>query len=112
MFFSENHFLLPHIHVVVDGKICKRLTGVDTRLMVATRLVGFDPQFGRPIIDLVKVDKVFVDLGTMPEGLKDLLPDWFYHSQEVNIIDSSDRPLAELLANFGVMSDVENESQS
>ncbi|MBD3255982.1 MAG: hypothetical protein GF383_12880, partial [Candidatus Lokiarchaeota archaeon] len=60
---------MPHIYVAKDGKLCKRLTGVDTRLMVGTRLVGFDPELGRPIIDLVKVDKVFVDLGTMPQEL-------------------------------------------
>ncbi len=112
MFISENHFLLPHVQVVVDGKIHHRITGVDTQLMVGTRIVGYDPEHGVPIIDLVKVDRILIDLGTMPEGLFEMLPDWFFHTSNIQLINSRQEPPAEPTSDTGVESNAEDESKS
>jgi len=63
--------------VLKDDMPIGNLLAIDTDLMVAERLMGYDPQTGHPISDLVKVDKImFVEKG-MAEGLADLIPDEF-----------------------------------
>lgn len=75
MYIQNGHFLSPYLLVLRDGKSCSRLVSVDTDLMIGVRLVGFDPETGEQLTDLVKIDKVmFVNL---PEGLRDLIPDGF-----------------------------------
>lgn len=74
MWICENHFLSPFVVVKVNGEELNRVMGVDTELMVAMRLVGYEPENMRPIVDLIKVDGVEFRLDEMPEGIKDLLP--------------------------------------
>lgn len=73
MYICQGHFLAPHVIVVKDGLPLGRLVAVDTDLMVAERLVGFDSETGEPLTDLVKVEQV-VFKSDIPPGLKDLLP--------------------------------------
>jgi hypothetical protein len=102
MFICENHFLLPFTCAAVDKRLVTRLTGVDTTLMIGMRLVGYDSSTGRPVIDLVKVDEVLLDVGQMPDGLTDLLPDWIQHSGQVRLIDSSESTLENVLEELGI----------
>jgi hypothetical protein len=73
MYISAGHFLAPHLAATQDGEPCNRLVAVDTELMVGVRLTGYHPDNGSEIIDLIKVDKVF--LINVPPGLMDLVPD-------------------------------------
>lgn len=100
MFISENHFLLPFTMASADSKIIKRLMGVDTELMVGMRLVGYDSGTGRPVIDLLKIDGVYLDIGSMPEGLSDLLPEPI--SGKVVFVDSSKDSLENYFKNLGL----------
>lgn len=73
MYICQGHFLAPHVIVIKDGQPLGRLVSVDTELMVAQRLVGFDAESGEAFTDLVKVDQVVFN-AEIPVGLKDLLP--------------------------------------
>ena len=73
MYICQGHFLAPHIIVIKDNVPVARIMSVDTDLMVAERLVGFDPEDGQPLVDLIKIDQVIFK-SDMPPGLKDLLP--------------------------------------
>lgn len=76
MYISQGHFLTPFIVVLKDGKPVGRLIAVDTDLKVGIRLVGFDPEEGLPITDLVEVDEITF-VSDMPEDLRDLIPEGF-----------------------------------
>lgn len=73
MYICQGHFLADYILVIKDEKPLGRIISVDTDLLVAERLVGFDPETGGPLTDLIKVDLV-VFRSDIPAGLKDLLP--------------------------------------
>jgi hypothetical protein len=71
------HFLERYVVVVKNGKPIERLLAVDTDLLVAQRVVGFNQSNGELLTDLTKVDEVLFHTDEMPEELKDLLPDNF-----------------------------------
>lgn len=73
MYICQGHFLAPYVIVIKDDQPLGRLVSIDTELMVAQRLVGYQQDTGESITDLVKVDKVFFST-TIPANLKDLLP--------------------------------------
>lgn len=73
MYICEGHFLADFILILKDGKPVGNLMAVDTDLLVAKRLVGFDPETGEPISDLIKVDQVMF-AESMPNNLKNLIP--------------------------------------
>jgi len=73
MFICQGHFLADYLIILKDGKPVGRVISVDTDLMVVERLVGFDPEDGNPLTDLIKIDQVLFK-SNMPEILKDLLP--------------------------------------
>ena len=77
MYICNGHFLAPNMVVIKDNKPCERLMAVDTDLLVAVRLVGYDPEDGSDLIDLVKVDNIFFIKKNMPPGLIDLIPEGF-----------------------------------
>jgi hypothetical protein len=74
MYITQGHFLSPFTVVIKDDKPINRLMAIDTDLMVVTRLVGYDPDDGLPIIDLVTVDKVLFVTEGMPQNLLDIIP--------------------------------------
>lgn len=73
MYICQGHFLADHIVIMKDDRPVGRIMSVDTDLLVAERLVGFDPEDGQPLVDLIKIDQVLFK-STIPNGLKDLLP--------------------------------------
>ncbi len=74
MYITAGHFLAPYIIVLKDGEPIGRVIAVDTELLVAQRLVGFDSETGAELTDLVKVDQVKFLTEQIPAGLKDLVP--------------------------------------
>lgn len=74
MFITKGHFLSPFTVVIKDNKEVGMLHSVDTDMLVAIRIVGFDENDKTPLIDLVKVDKVFFKTENMPSHLSDLIP--------------------------------------
>ena len=73
MYICEGHFLASYVIVIKDGNPMGKLVAIDTDLLVAQRLVGFDTETGERFTDLVKVDQV-VYSSAIPEDMKDLLP--------------------------------------
>lgn len=84
MFITKGHFLSPYVRVLKDGEILGMLYSVDTDLMVAIRIVGFDEEDETPLLDLVKVDDIQFLTDGMPSHLKDLLPKEFKTISFVN----------------------------
>jgi hypothetical protein len=77
MFITKGHFLSPYAKVYKDGEILGMLHSVDTDLLVAIRIVGFEQNEqneGSAILDLVKIDKVAFSTQGMPSQIKELLP--------------------------------------
>lgn len=86
MFITTGHFLSPFTMVLRKEKVLGLVHSVDTDLMVAIRIVGFNSEEETPILDLVSVDYVcFITTG-MPGHLEDLLPDGIdtYSREEFN----------------------------
>ena len=77
MYICRGHFLAPYAVAIVDGKPLNRMIAVDSDLMVAQRLVGYNSDTGEEITDLVRIDNFFFISNGMPEGLKDLIPEGF-----------------------------------
>lgn len=82
MFITKGHFLSPYARAYKNEKLLKSLHSLDTDLMVAIRIVGFDEQENTPILDLVKVDKIVFAINNMPSQLEDLLPNNFERIEE------------------------------
>ena len=84
MFITKGHFLSPFVRVLKDNKVLGMLYSVDTDLMVAIRIVGFDEKDETPLLDLVKVDDIQFITDGMPSHVQDLLPPNFkiYSSEE------------------------------
>ena len=74
MFITKGHFLSPFVRVIRGGKPMDMLHSVDTDMLVAIRVVGFDKDNETPILDLVKVDEIQYLTARMPSHLQDLLP--------------------------------------
>lgn len=76
MYICRGHFLAQYaVALGADGKAISHMIAVDTELMIAQRLTGFDPENGKEITDLVKVTKVFLVENDMPDSLIRLLPE-------------------------------------
>ncbi len=74
MFITRGHFLSPYCLVYKDGKTVTNLQSVDTDLMVAIRVVGFDPEDKSAMLDLVKIDEIKFNIFSMSSMVQDLLP--------------------------------------
>lgn len=74
MFITKGHFLSPFVRVIKNGNPLGMLYSVDTDLLVAIRIVGFDEDTEAPLFDLVEVDEVQFIVDEMPENLRELLP--------------------------------------
>lgn len=77
MYICSGHFLAGHIAVLKDKNPLQSLRAIDTDLMVAQRVVGYDPKTGEELTDLVKVDEVIFIDNNLPKELKDLIPNGF-----------------------------------
>ena len=77
MYITEGHFLSPFIVVLKDGEPVGRLISVDTDLKAGIRIVGFDPEDGSPLTDLVAVDEVIFITEDMSDDLQNLIPEGF-----------------------------------
>lgn len=75
MFITKGHFLSPFIRVLKNGQPLNMLHSIDTDLLVAIRVVGFDGDEETPLLDLVKVDEVQFVTDKMPSQLQDMLPE-------------------------------------
>jgi len=74
MYICRGHFLSPYVVALVDGKPVERLIAIDSDLMVAQRLVGFNPEDGSEVTDLVKIDEIMVS-SDLPDAIVNLLPE-------------------------------------
>lgn len=86
MYIPTGHFLSDYVVCISSNKFLAKITSVDTDLMVATRITGFDQNKGEPIIDLIKIDYVFFDLKDMTGVAKEILPE---ESDTIRLFDSS-----------------------
>lgn len=77
MFITKGHFLSPFIRAYKKEKQLTMLHSIDTDLMAAIRIVGFDQDEQTPVLDLVKIDKVHFVTDQMPSHIQDLIPDGF-----------------------------------
>jgi hypothetical protein len=77
MYITEGHFLSPFIVVLKDGKPVGMLKSVDTDLKVGIRVVGFDPEDGLMLTELIKIDEVVFITNRMPNNLRELIPAGF-----------------------------------
>lgn len=75
MYIFNGHFLSPYAKIFKNGEVVGRIIGVDTELMVAQRLIGYDPNTGAEICDLIKVDEVKIDTELLPDYLKEMIPE-------------------------------------
>lgn len=75
MFITKGHFLSPFVQVIKNGKPLKLIHSIDTEMLVAIRVVGFESETEAPILDLVKVDEVQFVSDRMPSQLQELLPE-------------------------------------
>lgn len=73
MYITMDHFLSPFIAIIKDNELVERILAVDTELLVAVRLSGFDNESGQPQTDLIKIDEVIFLKDKIPENLKYLL---------------------------------------
>lgn len=90
MFITKGHFLSPFVRVMKNGKQISMLQSVDTDLMVAIRVAGYDEDNETPLLDLVKVDEVQYITSRMPSQLQDLLPEGAILITEEEIEDGKD----------------------
>lgn len=77
MYITEGHFLSPFIVVLKDGEQVRMLKSVDTDLKIGIRVVGFDPEDGSMLTDLIKVDEIIFVKDRIPDNLQELIPAGF-----------------------------------
>lgn len=76
MYICMGHFLETRVKIFKNGALCGKILSVDTDLMIAVQICGYNPTTGQPLTELIVIDQIDFDKNGLDPDVAEQIPDF------------------------------------